>query len=81
MRAGPPPTPPRIPVPVGGGDEVEESVALWIGNLWCYRRRRVELPAEQLAKVAAEPIRVLADDLQMCGWMFLGMSLLADVRR
>lgn len=55
--------------PILGGDEVQESVASRFRYLPRDRRRRIELPAEELAEVRAEPLRVLADDLKVHNWL------------
>ena len=47
------------------GDEVQEPVALRLGDLLRHRRGRVELPPEQVAVVVTEFLRIVADDLEV----------------
>ena len=51
--------------PVVRGDQIEESVAVRIGYLLRDGRWCVELPAEELTEVLAQPCRILRYDLEM----------------
>ena len=51
--------------PVGGRDAVNEAVVSRLRHRFGDRGAGVELPAEQLAEVAPELVRVVADDLEV----------------
>src|SRR6185437_3370776 len=63
--AGAPADPTGNPGAVGGGDAVDEPVVGRLRYRLGDRGAGVKAPAEQLAEVVPQPLRVLADDLEV----------------